>query len=242
MKYSIIIPTYGTQKPLLQKCVSSVLATTNMDGVEIIVSSNACTDDTNDYLAAISDGDQIKFISTDERIGHGLACNRAVELAKGDFIIKLDNDIIILDWGKDRWIQQLRTPFMSNVRAGIVGCVSKCHEVVGRKFLIGFVLMLPRGLYNQIGGFDDVFRPGYGDDIDLCWKVEDSGYVAFMAGDNPNSQGIPINDCPSGFQSSFPIYHAATSSYSDAISVEKWDRILAERYVSPIVFKNRYGV
>ena len=45
----------------------------------------------------------------------------------------------------------------------------------------GAYLMMPAGLYKELGGFDETFFM-YGEDIDLCWKIKAAGYkVVYFA-------------------------------------------------------------
>jgi GT2 family glycosyltransferase len=241
VKYSIIIPTYKDQcDKYLKPCLESIIKYTSLsDGeYEVIVSANACSDNTAEYVNSL--GNPFKLIWNDSRIGHSGACNAAAKHAQGSFIIKLDNDVELLEWGSNsRWVSMLHQPFLSppyNYKIGITGVSSKRHEIVGRNFLIGFIMMIPTQLFLSVGGFDTIFNPGYADDIDLCWKVEDMGYHNVVVPYN-----LPVEMVPPNLNHQYPAYHSASASYGDSVVIERSDKILASRYINPIVYSIRYS-
>jgi len=93
MKLSIIVPVYNVEK-YLAECVDSLLAQT-LDDFEIFL----VDDGSKDSSGAIADGyardypEQIHCIHLDNG-GQGRARNKALELAKGDFVGFIDSD----DW------------------------------------------------------------------------------------------------------------------------------------------------
>ena len=52
---------------------------------------------------------------------------------------------------------------------------NETHEVDA---VSGSFMMIPRTIYNKIGGFDEQFFM-YGEDLDLCYRVQKSGYKVF---------------------------------------------------------------
>jgi len=54
MKYSIVIPTYNHCDDLLKPCLESVFKYTDMADVELVISANGCTDNTDVYLKELT--------------------------------------------------------------------------------------------------------------------------------------------------------------------------------------------
>ena len=96
MKYSIIIPVYNTEK-YIRQCVDSVLEQ-SFHNIEIILvddgSSDRCRSICEEYAAKDK---RVVFIHQDNS-GPGIARNKGIDVAKGDYILFLDSD--------DFWLNQ----------------------------------------------------------------------------------------------------------------------------------------
>jgi len=109
---SVYMPTYNRGQLVVDRPVPSVLNQT-YENLEFIVLGDCCTDDTSLLLSEISDK-RIKFhnlknrkkrypVDGDNAINHWLAgpvvaANKAINLAKGKWIARLDDSVI---WTKD---------------------------------------------------------------------------------------------------------------------------------------------
>ncbi len=92
MRLSIIIVNYNV-KYFLEQCLLSVQKAVDGMQAEVFVVDNASTDESRDYL-------ELKFSSVHftwnkENLGFGKACNQALKLATGDFILFLNPDTIV---------------------------------------------------------------------------------------------------------------------------------------------------
>ena len=87
MKVSVIIPTYNRSQYVCE-AIDSVLAQTYQD-FEIIVVDDGSTDDTKEQLEAY--GARIRYIAQ-ENAGPGVARNRGILEARGDYVAFLDSD------------------------------------------------------------------------------------------------------------------------------------------------------
>lgn len=65
----------------------------------------------------------------------------------------------------------LNMPLFNGYRLGHLDR-SKTHDVDA---VTGAYLMMPAGLYEKLGGFDETFFM-YGEDLDLCWRIKNAGY------------------------------------------------------------------
>lgn len=93
MKITIIIPTYNSEKYIC-RCLDSIKCQ-SVKPYETIIVNDGSTDNTlsllNDYLL------ENKKIITIENHGQGYARNLALSKAKGDYILFLDSDDILLE-------------------------------------------------------------------------------------------------------------------------------------------------
>ncbi|MGY6277393.1 glycoside hydrolase family 99-like domain-containing protein [Methylomonas sp. MgM2] len=114
---SIIIPTKN-RVDLLKPCVESIIEKTNYSNYEIIVVDNQSDEDeTKAYLNDIVESYSVKVIRYDKPYNYASINNLAVEYAKGEYILLLNNDTQVI---QSDWLgEMLRLGERSNV--GIVG-------------------------------------------------------------------------------------------------------------------------
>jgi glycosyltransferase involved in cell wall biosynthesis len=96
--FSVIIPTFN-RLPFLKKAIDSVLSQ-SYSNFELIVVDDGSTDGTSDLLATYEDNRLISLYQ--ENSGVSSARNKALNIAKGDFIAFLDSD----DWWEDNKLQR----------------------------------------------------------------------------------------------------------------------------------------
>ncbi len=92
MQLSIIIVNYNV-KFFLEHCLLSVIKACRGLITEIIVVDNNSTDGSKEYL--IPKFPSVKFIWNSMNVGFGKASNRALSIARGDFILFLNPDTIL---------------------------------------------------------------------------------------------------------------------------------------------------
>jgi len=111
---SVVILTYD-RKRMLERSLSALLRTTRNDDCEIIVWDNASTDGTPEYLDEVAAGEpRLVVVHSPENVGlNGVA--RGVALAKGAYIVEMDDDVIELP---DRWLADMIHAFATVPRAG----------------------------------------------------------------------------------------------------------------------------
>lgn len=93
-KISIIIPVYNTSK-YIEECLNSVIHQTYKD-IEIIVIDDKSTDNSLELIKDIKD-ERIILIELETNRGAGVARDKGIEAATGNYICFLDSD--------DYWIQ-----------------------------------------------------------------------------------------------------------------------------------------
>lgn len=206
-KFSIVIPTYNHCEDLLKPCIESIIQYTEMGECEILIIANGCTDNTYDYVTSL--GAPFRIIWYDEPLGYTKAANRGIQEADGEYVILLNNDIVLLPQVKNTWIDLLHTPFIHNGNTGASGPFKlRCHYA-DRDFLVLFCAMIPRALFDIVGAYDEIFSPGGGEDVDLCIRIEDAGYTLYQIGDP-----IPLDEAQV-FSGPFPIWHKSNKTLQE---------------------------
>ena len=174
--------------------------------VEIIVVDDASTDDTPIGLAALARAEpRLKVLRNDANLGFVGSCNRAAATATRDVLVFLNNDTVPLPGWLEALLGtfgdlprvgavggKLLFPDGRLQEAGgvLFSDGSACH--FGRNepnasqppfdqprqvdYVSGALLATPRRLFEELGGFDPEFAPGYYEDTDYCFRLRDLGY------------------------------------------------------------------
>jgi GT2 family glycosyltransferase len=123
------------------------------------------------------------------------ATNSGITASIGEYILFLNNDAQILDWGKDGWIRMLKDPLDDDPSIAATGS-NKDAWAINRWFIVGFCLMTRRRLLFQMGLLDETFGIGCGEDCDYCLKVQSEGYKI---------KQVPVET--DHWSTQFPIWH-----------------------------------
>lgn len=92
MKLSVIIVNYNV-KYFLEQCLHSVVRATSAIDAEVIVVDNNSGDRSIEYLSPRFA--HVQFITNTENLGFGKANNRALAVAKGEYVLFLNPDTIV---------------------------------------------------------------------------------------------------------------------------------------------------
>lgn len=92
MKYSIVIPTYNSEK-WIASCVNSVLAQTRTD-YSIVVLDSGSTDGTLAWLTSL-DCHQLTLVTTDNRLGIEANWKRILDLPLNEYLTILGHDDLL---------------------------------------------------------------------------------------------------------------------------------------------------
>ncbi len=219
IKNSIIIPTYNHLEDNLIPCLNSIIEYTDLNDTEIVIVANGCKDRTKEYL----DNQKIKNIKVlwyDDPLGYTKATNEGIKQSNGNYIILLNNDTILRNQEKNQWINILKKPFLENDKVGVTGPLASRCPIINRKFLLFFCVMIEKNIFDEIGLLDEIFNPGFAEDMDFCIRAENKGYKLIQ---------VPLDDINCR---DFPIYHKAEGTVFD---LKDWDKI-TERNLQ-ILFK-----
>ncbi len=199
---SIIIPVYNNLN-LTIDCITSLLNYIDYSiNYEIIISDDCSNDETNEYFSQITHK-KIKYRRNSKNHGFAYTCNRGAEIAKGDFLLFLNNDCIIYDNILTKFLKTFdKYPNTAIVgakllyedktiqHAGVVIFPTFSIDHIFRHFpenyhgvnklrklriVTGACLMIPKKIFFEIGMFDENFKNGF-EDVDLCLKAFYKGY------------------------------------------------------------------
>lgn len=201
---SIIILTYN-QLEYTKLCIQSIRKFTDTDKYEIIIVDNNSTDGTVEWLKSQKD---LKIIYNRENKGFPAGCNQGIQIANGENILLLNNDVIVTP----NWLNNLDRALWSDESIGAVGAVSnncsyyqdinvsyenidemlefadkynKLDETYWsyRSKLIGFCMLIKKTVLEEVGLLDEIFTPGNFEDDDLSFRIICKGYKLLLCKD-----------------------------------------------------------
>lgn len=208
---SVIIPTFSNFEGL-KSCMTSIEEYTDMNDVEIIISANGAPKELKPYPF----NEQTRMIWHDEPIGYAKACNAGIKEAKGEYIILLNDDCVLTPQPKNRWLNMLLKPFQDNPKVGLSGPLVSFSPPANSKFIIFFLVMIKKEVFDKIGLLSNNYGVGAGEDCEFCIEAMKAGYKLGCASVGPvrPGNGVMIGD--------FPIYHAGEKTVS---KLKNWQEI-----------------
>jgi len=119
VRVTVAVITYNRARQLRQALSGIVRQDYPSDRWELLVIDNNSTDDTRDVVASFVTAMPAPRRIAETRQGLDFGRNRAVEEARGDLIVLVDDDVLV----EPDWLAQLVAPFSSESahRIGVVG-------------------------------------------------------------------------------------------------------------------------
>jgi glycosyltransferase involved in cell wall biosynthesis len=189
---SVYVPTYNRGPLVVERAITSVLAQTYKN-FEFLVISDGSTDNTEELVKSIDDP-RIRFINIKRNqkrypcegvhvenhwlAGPVIAANRALDLAKGTWIARIDDSVI---WTPDHLEKLLKYAQESKSEFVTGACLEERFgkkEVVGGKELaseyFGLSNYLPKGVKGpRLGGTSTILYRSYLSEFKYnidCWR------------------------------------------------------------------------
>ena len=202
---SVIIPVFN-HSAFTIGCLNSIKERLEQSQlrVEVIVVNDNSTDDTKVLLTRYAG---IRTITNDKNVGFIASCNRGASIARGEYLLFLNNDTIV----QPRCFEEILSTFQLKPDAGLVGAkllypdgrLQEAGGIIwndgsawnyGRMddpdkpeysylrevdYCSGACLAVPRDLFERLHGFDSRYRPAYCEDSDLAFRVRELGYKVY---------------------------------------------------------------
>ncbi|GAB0114263.1 glycosyltransferase [Acidisoma sp. C75] len=220
---SIILPIYG-QLAYTLNCLDSLFAHQSRYSAEIIIIDDVSPDASSSFLPEVQG---IRYHRQPQNGGFIRSCNTGGGLARGRYVIMLNNDTRVVDG----WLDGLIDSFALFPRAGLVGSklfypdgsLQEAGGIIWRNgtcwnygrnddpnrpeycharqvdYISGCAIALPAELWQEMGGFDPLFTPAYCEDADLCLRVRASGREVWL---QPQSRIVHYEGKTSGTDTS----------------------------------------
>lgn len=205
---TIVLPNYNGRE-LLEKNLPKVLKATKKWGgqFEIIIVDDGSKDNSVAFLR--KNYPQVRLIIHKKNQRFGVACNNGIKAAKGEIVILLNTDVV----PQGNFLEPLLDNFKDD-KVFAVGCKEKSKNERGEVIFSGRALgFFKKGflvhrrakdqrkknslwsasgsaayrkkIWQILGGFDPLFKPAYGEDLDLSYRALKSGFKVLF---EPNAQ------------------------------------------------------
>ena len=197
---SIIIPVFN-QLEYTHACLASLQAVQEQPRFEVIVVDDCSTDGTSEVVTRIPG---VVYLRNDSNSGFIASCNTGAKAACGKYLVFLNNDTLVkpgwLTALIDTFAEERRAGSVGSKLVYPDGRLQEAGGIIWRDasgwnygkfddpgkpdynylrevdYCSGAALMIPKALFESVGGFDSRYAPGYYEDTDLAFKVRQAGY------------------------------------------------------------------
>jgi GT2 family glycosyltransferase len=189
-QFDVIVPHYGIDDRLNDICIACLDSVReHSEDYRLILVDNG-TADTVPIDAALSKHRHVLLLRRQENLGFVKAVNLGLRNATAPYVVLLNNDTLV-----DRdWLPKLRGGLGG--RAGMCGPLSTAeiswqgrwtptgtdyHTLAAGRMLAFFCTMFTRALLDKLGGLDEAYGLGLGDDDDYCRRAQAAGFDLVLA-------------------------------------------------------------
>lgn len=207
---SVIVLTYNNLK-LNKNCIDSILNKTGYANYELIIVDNCSTDGTVEYLKELQQRklSNVTVIFNEINTGFAGGNNIGIELAKGEYVLLLNNDTVITRG----WLTAMVKHMENNKKYGMCNPVTNS---IGNESMISckytsieelnefaykytmkhmnqefrevdrlplFATLIRKKVIDEVGMLDDAYKIGMFEDDDYTEAVKSKGYEIVIAED-----------------------------------------------------------
>lgn len=216
---SIVIPVYNQLAHTLT-CLRALTEFPPQASIEIICIDDGSSDETMTVLPRIS---ELRYHRRPQNGGFIAACNDGLALAKGEYVVFLNNDTI----PQPGWLDALLRTFSDHPGTGVAastllypdGRLQEAGGIVWKDgsadklghlraaddpafayarrvdYVSGAALAIPRSQCLAMGGFNTAYAPAFYEDTDLCMRVRAAGLQILV---QPASRVVHIEGITTG--------------------------------------------
>ena len=200
VEISIVVPVFD-QFRFTHACLASLQERQGTERFEVVVVDDCSTDETAEAAPRIPG---VVYLRNETNSGFIASCNRGAEKARGKYLVFLNNDTLVRDgWLRTLMDTFAEDPYAGIVGAKLIypdGRLQEAGGIMWRDasgwnygkfddpakpeynylrevdYCSAAALMIPKSLFQSVGGFDPRYAPAYYEDTDLAFKVRQAGY------------------------------------------------------------------
>ncbi|MEY3019210.1 MAG: hypothetical protein RLZZ272_194 [Actinomycetota bacterium] len=247
---TIVIP-HLDRPHLTATCVRAIWQHVHRDDVEVVLVDDGSDADTKRVLRRLRG---VRHVRLDENAGFGIACNAGAAVARGEVLVFLNNDCLVLPGWLEHLLGTLDAvgdrAIVGSLLVGLDGRVGESGGTIwsdgtganhgrGRSvrdprlrfrrpadYVSGASLAIPRATFAELGGFDtEHYEHSYFEDTDLCFRLRAAGGQVLV---QPASQTVHVEGGTAGTDEA--IGAKAFQASNRRCFVERWAGVLAEHH------------
>lgn len=200
----IIIPVYNSPE-WLELCVEAAIISDRSNVIGKIMLIDDCSREETQILIErlCTQYDKVISVRNTENLGFVKTCNRGMKLCSANYIMLLNSDCLLADDTTARMIEILQ----KNPKAGLICPLSnnaanlsipipegtnyvQIDKVLGELpdkvypacTIVGNCMLITKTCYDTVGGLDEAFGMGYGEETDYQFRSAEAGFEAIVAG------------------------------------------------------------
>ena len=238
----IILVTASTE--LLRECLNALRQPgCRVESMEIVIVANGTSEVQLEYLRSCDD---IVLVVNEINLGFASGCNQAASVAQGPLLLFLNDDSIVQDGCIEALMRACKSDrAIGAVGSRIVlpdGTLQEAGSLIWRDGSATHVgegtpsdsgqylhprwvdyasangLLIPRAVWDEVGGFDERYFPAYFEDVDFSLSLGSRGY-----GTRYEPTAVLVHR---GSQSTSTVYRDFLLSRNHFRFVEKWGQTL----------------
>lgn len=198
-KVTVLIPVYGKVEYTLA-CLKSISENPPKASFEVVVLDDLSPDGSANLLKYVKN---LRVVVNPENFGFLRSCNNGAKYAKGEYLFFLNNDTVVTPGWLDELLETFSIfPGCGLAGSKLVypdGLLQEAGGIIWRDgsawnygnrqdpdlpvfnyarevdYVSGASIMVPKTLFDALGGFDLRYIPAYCEDSDLALKIRDRG-------------------------------------------------------------------
>ena len=253
-KVSIIIPAYNGWEMNYQ-CLRSIRDNTELPPYEVIFADDVSTDETRNVENYIKN---IVHIRNEQNLGFLQNCNHAATFARGEYLHFLNNDTKVTPgWLSSLVTLMERDPTIGMAGSKLIypdGRLQEAGGIIwqdasgwnyGHKqdpeasefnyvkevdYISGASIMIRKSIWEELGGFNEIYSPAYCEDSDLAFSIREKGYKVVY---QPLSKVVHFEGFSHGTDNNPQSGLTDIKSYqkiNSARFAEKWQPVLQQQF------------
>ncbi len=200
VEVSIVIPVFN-QFRFTQACLASLQKHQGTERFEIIIVDDCSTDATAEAVPRMPG---VIYLRNETNSGFIASCNRGARKARGEYLVFLNNDTLVKeDWLTallDTFAEEPQAGIVGSKLLYPDGRLQEAGGIIWNDasgwnygkfddpekpeynylrevdYCSAAAMMIPKAVFEGVGGFDSCYTPAYYEDTDLAFKVRAAGY------------------------------------------------------------------